>query len=133
MGKQRDDRNFQETLNQPKPATTYNFEAVDAQDELGVNNGEITIEEVKIAIKSLKNNKAAGLDEIPAELLKHSGQAMEEELTILFNKCWQSGAVPEDWRKCAIVKIPKKGNISERTNWRGITLLSLWDKILSNN
>lgn len=116
---------FQETLNQLEPTTMYNFEAVDTQETLGVNTGEITIAEVKIAIKSLKNNKAAGLDEIPVELLKHGGQAMAEKLTTLFNKCWRSGMVPEDWRKGAIVKIPKKGNISECTNWRGITLLSV--------
>ncbi|XP_035772278.1 uncharacterized protein LOC118456011 [Neolamprologus brichardi] len=114
---------FQETLNQPEPTTNSKAEA--SQDELGVNTGRITIEEVKIAIKSLKNNKAAGLDEIPAELLKHGGQAMVEELTTLFNKCWQSGTVPEDWRRGAIVKLPKKGNTSKCTNWRGITLLSV--------
>uniref|UniRef100_A0A3Q4MDV0 Reverse transcriptase domain-containing protein n=1 Tax=Neolamprologus brichardi TaxID=32507 RepID=A0A3Q4MDV0_NEOBR len=119
---------FQETFNQP--ATTYNFEAENAQHEFGVNTGRITIEEVKIAIKSLKNNKATGLDEIPAELLKHGDQPQVEEFTALFNKWWQSGTVPEDWRKGAIVKLPKKGKTSECTNWRGITLLSVPGKAL---
>uniref|UniRef100_A0A3Q2W2L2 Reverse transcriptase domain-containing protein n=1 Tax=Haplochromis burtoni TaxID=8153 RepID=A0A3Q2W2L2_HAPBU len=92
-------------------------EAENSQDELGVNTGRITIEEVKIAIKSLKNNKADGLEKL-------GGQAMVEELMTLFNKCWQSGTVPP-WRKGTIVKLPEKGNTSECTNWRGITLFSV--------
>ena len=120
---------FRETLNQPDPVTTHNFDMENAQEELQVNTGEITIAEVQIAIQTLKNNKAAGLDEISAELLKYGGHTMAKELTLLFNLCWQNGKVPEDWRRGAIVKIPKKGNISECANWRGITLLSVPGKV----
>ncbi|KAL0150691.1 hypothetical protein M9458_053995 [Cirrhinus mrigala] len=72
---------FQETFNQLDPTTTYDLDVEDAQDELQVNTGDITIEEVKIAIKSLKNNKAAGLDEITVEILKYGGLPMAEKLT----------------------------------------------------
>uniref|UniRef100_A0A915J4E2 Reverse transcriptase domain-containing protein n=1 Tax=Romanomermis culicivorax TaxID=13658 RepID=A0A915J4E2_ROMCU len=116
---------FQETLNQLEPTTIYNFEVENAQEELVVTTNKITIQEVKIAIKNLKNNKAASRDKIPAELLKHHDQTMAEAQTTLFNKCWRRGTVPEDWRKGAIVKLLKKGNSSECTNWRGITLLSV--------
>lgn len=33
-------------------------------------------------------------------------------------------AVPENWQKGVILKLPKEGNMMEYTNWRGITLLS---------
>lgn len=56
--------NFQETLNQSDLTTTYDFDADESQEELPVHTGEITIKEVKIVIKSLKNNKAADLDEL---------------------------------------------------------------------
>lgn len=46
------------------------------------------------AIKSLKNNKAAGLDEESADLLKHGREVIVERLTNLFKLIWRSGDVP---------------------------------------
>ena len=39
-------------------------------DTLPIETGELTIEELKLTIKDLKNNKATGLYEIPAEVWK---------------------------------------------------------------
>jgi len=82
-----------------------------------------TEEETAKAIQALKNNKAAGLDQISAELLKYGGHSTVASLTDLMNNCWQDGSVPEEWRKETIVKLPKKGDTSDCNNWRGITLL----------
>ena len=46
---------------------------------------------------NMRNNKAAGLDEITAELLKHGKDIVVEELTQLFNLIWNSEEVPTDW------------------------------------
>ena len=73
----------------------------------------------------LKNNKAAGLDEIPAELSKHGKERVAQELTHLFNCLWHAEAVPEEWRQGIIISLPKKGCLSDCNNWRGITLLSV--------
>ena len=43
----------------------------DASEELEVNMTDLTAEEVTRAINSLTNNKALGIDEISAEMLKH--------------------------------------------------------------
>ncbi|KAI8493868.1 hypothetical protein Bbelb_282150 [Branchiostoma belcheri] len=86
-------------------------------------------EETAEAIKALKNNKAAGLDEISAEMLKHGGESTVEMLTRLMNRCWQEGQVPRDWQDGVIVKLPKKGDLSDCNNWRGITLLSIPGKV----
>ena len=57
---------------------------------------------------------------------------MEErtkELTKLFNKVNEEGVAPKSWNRGLIVKLPKKGNLRECTNWRGITLLPVISKI----
>ncbi|XP_078671992.1 uncharacterized protein LOC144911640 [Branchiostoma floridae x Branchiostoma belcheri] len=77
----------------------------------------------------MKSNKAAGLDEISAEMLKHGGDCTVEMLTRLMNRCWQEGQVPRDWQEGVIVKLPKKGDLSNCNNWRGITLLSIPGKV----
>ena len=45
-----------------------------------------TVEEVTKAIKTLKNNKSPGGDDIRAEQLKYSGKETAEEITIILNE-----------------------------------------------
>jgi hypothetical protein len=52
-------------------------------------------------------------------------------LHLLFEKIWQEEKVPKEWKEGIIVKIPKKGDTTNCSNWRGITLLSVSSKILS--
>ncbi|KAK1798816.1 hypothetical protein P4O66_007096, partial [Electrophorus voltai] len=120
---------FKETLNQSTPANTYDFGATPPPPDLVVSLDLITIEETKVAIRTLKANKAPGLDEIAPEMLKHGGDTIVNTLIVLLNKCWQDQSVPSDWRKEVIVKLPKKGNTADCNNWRGITLLLVPGKV----
>ena len=43
---------------------------------------------------------------------------------------WRDEKTPRKWRKGLIVKLPKKGNLKECKNWRGITLLSVVSKVM---
>ena len=48
----------------------------------------------------------------------------------IFNKCMESGVVPEDWKAACIVPIYKeKGDRREYANYRGISILSIPRKI----
>ena len=47
----------------------------------------------------------------------------------LFHKIWNAETIPEDWCRGLIVKLPKKGDRTQCTNWRGVTLLSVPSKI----
>jgi hypothetical protein len=35
----------------------------------------------------------------------------------MLEKIWNEGKVPADWKKGLIVKLPKKGNITNCNNW----------------
>lgn len=121
---------FQETLNQPEPESTFPDDLLAPADDLPVDVGPISPLETKAAIAALKSGRAPGLDEISPEMLKHGGDVLIDELTVLLNSCWDESAVPKDWRRGVIVKLPKKGNLADCNNWRGITLLSVPGKVL---
>ena len=93
-----------------------------AERDLSIENGEITIVEVKKAIGQLKNNKAPGEDGVFPEMFKVDEDRLPLVLANLFNKIKESGMVPSEWKNGVIVKISKKGDLIDCGNWRGITL-----------
>lgn len=58
----------------------------------------------------LKNKKAPGIDEIPAELLKDCGENNKKIIYELIQKIYETGQVIRDFTKCITVPIPKKTN-----------------------
>jgi hypothetical protein len=69
------------------------------------------------AIKQLKLGKAAGLDSIPAEALKAGTEIIVKVIHLLFKKIWQEEQVPTEWEKGYLVKLPKKGDLSNCVNY----------------
>ena len=104
----------------------------DTINTLEINMEAITVEEVTMAIKRLKNGKSAGIDGIQAELLKHGGEETARKILQLCNRIWETGEVPRDWRDGVIIPLPKKGDLKDCNNWRGITLLSVPGKVMAS-
>ncbi|VDP10145.1 unnamed protein product [Schistosoma margrebowiei] len=77
-----------------------------------------------MAIRQIKSGKAAGPDNIPAEALKADVAVTASILHILFNKIWDEEEVPKDWKERLLIKIPKKGDLGNCGNYRGITPLN---------
>ena len=100
------------------------------QDVSEEDDFPILQEEVEAAIKSLKNGKAAGIDNIPAELIKHGGSAVIDILTRICNKIWQTGEWPTPWTQSLIIMLPKKGNLQQCQNYRTISLISHASKVM---
>ena len=49
----------------------------------------------------------------------------------LFKEIWQAKHVPDEWKEGYLIKLPKKGDLSNCSNYRGITLLSVPGKVFS--
>jgi len=71
-----------------------------------------TKEEIRRAIKYLNNNKATGPDDIPAEALKTDIDTPVELLYPFFTEIWEKKEVPSDRRDGYLIKLPKKGDLS---------------------
>lgn len=91
-----------------------------------------TLAEVKRSIAGLKNNKASGPDNIPAELLKYGGDTIANHIHAIITAIWETKCVPQQWKDADITNIyKKKGDIAVCGNSRGISLLSAAGKILT--
>lgn len=84
------------------------------------------MEELKKVAKSLKDGKACGLDEIPAEVWKLPD--FHQLLLQLCNKVYNQDPI-ERWTEGCLLPFPKKGDLSLTKNYRGITLTAISAKI----
>ena len=75
---------------------------------LPIIEGVIDTKEVKIALESLKNYKAAGEDKITAEMLKAADADILEYCMEFYNTIWTQEEIPKDWRNGTIIKIRKE-------------------------
>ena len=98
------------------------------------NVEQINVDEIKEALSSMKNGKAAGPGNVPVELIKAAPNTLLELLAGVFNKCLDGDQVPSEWKTAYISPIYKKGNRQQCQNYRVISLIStlarLYGKIL---
>ena len=94
--------------------------------ELPIKTGYFTMEELENVLKSTKNSKAAGIDEIPPEVWK-TGE-FNNTLLSFCNDVYAQKPIRK-WTKGCILPFPKKGNLTDPANYRGITLTCIAAKI----
>ena len=71
-----------------------------------------TIEEVEMAVQKLKNYKAPGTDNIPAELFKYGGKELAKHLRTIIEDNWQKEKMPTEWNVSIICPMHKKGDLT---------------------
>ena len=118
---------FKEVLNRPQPDTPA--EPCEPTNILPIETDIFTKKEARKAISMMKNNKAPGMDGIAAEMLKAGDDTVVDWILKICNGAWTENVVPQDWKDGAIICLPKKGNLSDCDNWRGVALLSIPGKV----
>jgi hypothetical protein len=88
--------------------------------------------EVEMVIEKFKAHKSPDIDQIPVELVKAGGRTIRYEIQKLINYIWNKEELPEEWKKSIILRIYRKGDKTDFSNYRGISLLSNTYKLLSN-
>ena len=94
-------------------------------------------EEYKKGIAVLKNNKAAGRNDVLVEQLKHLGQKANKWLHTMLNVCFTENKIPKIWRQSKIIAILKPGKDSAiPKNYTPISLLchtnTLYERMILN-
>ena len=85
-------------------------------------------QDVVKVINSL-NNKKGNINEISISLLKANEEHLALPLSFLFNQSVENGRFPAIFKCAKVIPICKEGNISEMSNYRSISLLSVFSKI----
>ena len=125
------EKHFSTILNKDNKAA-----ALEIRERSNTRAPTITLTEVAETMASMKNRKAAGPDGIYNENLKDSLEILGPIWTKLFNKCIETGNIPESWRRSHIKVLYKgKGRTDDQHSYRGIALennaLKVYTRILT--
>jgi len=124
-------KNFSEieTTNNKDPITylRQNFRHCYSQ----INLKNTTTHEINKIINSMKNKTSHGYDEISDKILRASSPFILSPLTYIFNKVLSSGIFPDRLKYSEIQPLFKKGKKTEIANYRPISFLPSFSKIIT--
>ena len=94
------------------------------------NDNLVSGDEIKLAVKQLKNMKAPGFDNIFNLVLKKMSDQFFQYLANIFNKCLHFGYFPSNWKLSKVIPILKPNkDASSPKSYRPISLLSSLSKL----
>ena len=91
--------------------------------DLQIKDDVFEMEELLKAKKSLRDGKQAGPDNIPPEVLKTCN--FDDILLDFANKLLTNMEKPQQWSEINLIPVPKSGDLSDISNYRGISLASI--------
>jgi hypothetical protein len=89
-----------------------------------------TTGELKRAAKELKDT-SPGISGVGSRVWKALARDAESSILLLqiMQECWQKKTVPAEWLKLHTITLPKKGDLSQPDNWRGISMAESLSKL----
>jgi hypothetical protein len=93
---------FDKLLNTEKPKELIKIGKREINE---VEVEELTVKDIKKAMRNLKNNKEAGTDGILPELIKYGGNKLLNRIYELVRQIWEEERIPEEWKETITVPI----------------------------
>ena len=98
-------------------------------EQLNIRRGPFTMDEYVTVKRKITENKTAGSDKIPPEVLKICD--LDNIILKFANNFLTNNKKTQQWSELDIVTIPKKGDLSFSANYRGISLSSIVAKTIN--
>ena len=94
---------------------------------------ELDISDMELTQSIIASNMASapGADGVSNRFIKHFWEYFKQPLLKLCRHCYSTGTLPLFFKTANIKLIPKKGDLSKVKNWRPISLLNCFYKIIS--
>uniref|UniRef100_A0A452HPE5 Reverse transcriptase domain-containing protein n=1 Tax=Gopherus agassizii TaxID=38772 RepID=A0A452HPE5_9SAUR len=121
------DKYFASVFNKANEELRDNGRMTKANEDMEM---DITTSEVEAKPEQLNGTKLEGPDNLHPRILKELAHEIASPLARVFNESVNSGVVPYDWRTANIVPIFKKGEKSDLSNYRPVSLTSVVCKVL---
>lgn len=90
----------------------------------------VTEAELINIIKNMKNKKSSGIDEIPDFIIKKCFTHITSPLCHIVNLSLSTGCFPNELKISKVKPLYKKGSENEVGNYRPVSLLSVFSKII---
>ena len=91
-----------------------------------------TVNGIQRLLAGLDPNKASGPDKVLPRVLKELASPLAPILSDLFNRSFQTGSVPMDWRHANVSPVYKKGKKILAVNYRPISLTCVCCKVFEH-
>ena len=122
---------FKEHLNTEFPHDNSALDTIPDPPQDAEPSLDISVDEIRAAIKRCKCRKAPGVDQITAEAIRFGGEPMVQMLHKILKRIWIEEKTPKDWSRMIVSPVHKKGDRLNPANYRAISLLSIPGKIFS--
>ena len=120
---------FKNLLGQPPSVTDEDEEIPRIHPDLNISTNPFSRRELADATKDIKEGKAFGEDGIAPEIFRRCD--FYDILLKFYNNALEHGTRPDQWVEANIIPVPKKGDLTDPANYRGIALSSITAKTLN--
>ena len=122
--------NIGQVLAQEVPAAEVNPEFYFSHTDKAFHLKTPSLDVVFNLLRNIDEKKATGLDMIPSKLLKMAASIVTPSLTAIFTKSIITGIYPTEWKMARVTPVFKKGEKSDLNNYRPISVIPVFEKIV---
>ncbi|XP_057290861.1 uncharacterized protein LOC130613549 [Hydractinia symbiolongicarpus] len=119
------------TFTDPKDiASLMNLYYANVAPELVKKLPKISPQEVEDHLSKLDHTKAVDVYNFPIKFIKQNCDLLSEPLSIIINKSFSEGVFPDALKYAKVIPLFKNGTRHEAKNYRPVSILPLFDKII---
>ena len=90
---------------------------------------EVSVQQTLKILKNIKSSKAAGIDTLPAKVIKDIAEEIAAPLAFLINRSLEQGVFPTAEKTAKVTPLYKSGDRTNTDNYRPISILNIISKV----